>query len=198
MSEILCITNRRLCREDFFTRLEQIARSHPAGIILREKDLSPEEYLALGARALEICAAQGTPCILHGFLNAAIRLKARALHLPLAALERLSQEDKARFEYLGASCHSLEDAKTAQALGAHYIILGNIFETDCKKGLPGRGLEFLREVCRETELPVYAVGGINAQNLPAVIDAGAKGACIMSGFALCPAVGEFMARLKKA
>ena len=73
MSEILCITNRRLCREDFFTRLEQIARSHPAGIILREKDLSPEEYLALGARALEICAAQGTPCILHGFLNAAIR-----------------------------------------------------------------------------------------------------------------------------
>ena len=80
----------------------------------------------------------------------------------MAALERLSQEDKARFEYLGASCHSLEDAKTAQALGAHYIILGNIFETDCKKGLPGRGLEFLREVCRETELPVYAVGGINA------------------------------------
>ena len=39
MSEVLCVTNRQLCREDFLTRLERIAAAKPAGIILREKDL---------------------------------------------------------------------------------------------------------------------------------------------------------------
>ena len=44
MSDILCVTNRALCKEDFLQRVEKIAANHPKGIILREKDLSEEEY----------------------------------------------------------------------------------------------------------------------------------------------------------
>ena len=47
MSDILCVTSRSLCREDFLTRLERIAAAGPAGVILREKDLPPEDYRAL-------------------------------------------------------------------------------------------------------------------------------------------------------
>ena len=43
MSDILCITNRLLCKEDFLTRIEKIAGAHPAGIVLREKDLKEDE-----------------------------------------------------------------------------------------------------------------------------------------------------------
>ena len=43
-SDIFCVTNRRLCREDFLKRIEKIAACRPAGIILREKDMLPEEY----------------------------------------------------------------------------------------------------------------------------------------------------------
>ena len=42
MSDILCVTNRSLCREDFSCRIEALAAAHPAGIILREKDLSEQ------------------------------------------------------------------------------------------------------------------------------------------------------------
>ena len=57
-----------------------------------------------------------------------------------------------------------------------------IFETECKKGVLGKGVEFVREICQKCPLPVYAIGGMNLQRLPLVIDAGAAGCCMMSGF----------------
>ena len=54
MSEILCVTNRHLCREDFLTRMEAVAATGPAGVILREKDLPETEYLELARQTVEI------------------------------------------------------------------------------------------------------------------------------------------------
>lgn len=56
----------------------------------------------------------------------------------------------------------------AQALGATYLLAGHIFDTSCKPGLPGRGLDFLAQVCAAVPLPVYAIGGITAETLPGV------------------------------
>ena len=180
MSDILCVTNRKLCREDFLTRIERIAACHPAGIILREKDMNPADYKELAAAVMEICEQHGVKCILHSFPDVAISLQADAIHLPLHLLRELSQEQKAHFEVLGASCHSVEDALEAQSLGCTYITAGHVFETDCKKGLPGRGLDFLRNVCDAVDIPVYGIGGIDADNIVLVRNAGASGACLMS------------------
>ena len=180
MSDILCVTNRKLCREDFLTRIERIAACHPERIILREKDMNPEDYKELASAVMEICERHGVKCILHSFPDVAISLQANAIHLPLHLLRELSQEQKTHFEVLGASCHSVEDALEAQALGCTYITAGHVFETDCKKGLPGRGLDFLRNVCAAVDIPVYGIGGIDADNIALVRNAGANGACLMS------------------
>ena len=185
MSEIFCVTNRTLCRENFLTRLKRIAACHPAGIILREKDLSPDEYKALAAQVMELCAGYEVPCILHSFVDAALELHAEAIHLPLHILREMTPEQKAQFRTIGASCHSAEDAVEAQCLGCTYITAGHVFETDCKKDLPGRGVDFLKAVCGSVSIPVYAIGGISADNLCSVRDAGAKGACVMSGLMRC-------------
>ena len=58
MSDILCVTKRSLCKEDFLVRIEKIAKTEAAGIILREKDLSKEEYQALAEKVLAICQRQ--------------------------------------------------------------------------------------------------------------------------------------------
>lgn len=185
MSEILCVTNRTLCREDFLTRLERIAACHPAGIILREKDLSPGEYKALAAQVMGLCTRYEVPCILHSFVDAALELHADALHLPLHILREMTPERKAQFRTIGASCHSVEEAMEAQRLGCTYITAGHVFETDCKKDLPGRGIAFLKIVCESVSLPVYAIGGISVENMHSVRSAGAKGACVMSGLMRC-------------
>jgi len=180
MSDILCVTNRKLCREDFLTRIRRIAQCRVAGILLREKDMEPTEYMALAAAVMEICELYGVKCILHSFADVAVALRAEALHLPLALLRELSPKEKAPFTILGASCHSVEEALEAQALGCTYITAGHVFETDCKKGLAGRGTAFLQNVCAAVDIPVYAIGGINAENIALVRNAGAAGACLMS------------------
>mgnify|MGYP002514022254 CR=1 FL=1 len=197
MSDILCVTNRKLCREDFLTRIERIAACHPAGIILREKDRKPEDYKELAAAVMEICEQHGVRCILHSFPDVAISLQADAIHLPLHLLRAMPQEQKAHFKVLGASCHSVEDALEAQILGCTYITAGHVFETDCKKGLPGRGLDFLRNVCAAVEIPVYGIGGIDADNIALVRNAGASGACLMSSLMTAGDVTKLMKAMEE-
>lgn len=185
MSDIICVTNRALCTDDFLQQLTRIAQAAPAAILLREKDLPEAEYKQLAASVLAICRKHHVPCILHSFVNAAIQLGHDSIHLPLPLLRQMSPEQKAQFSVIGASCHSSSDAKEAEGLGCTYITAGHVFMTDCKKGLPPRGLTFLQEVCESVSIPVYAIGGIDADNVAEVRAAGAKGACVMSGLMCC-------------
>jgi thiamine-phosphate pyrophosphorylase len=196
MSDILCVTNRRLCGEDFLKRIDALAACHPAGIILREKDLTAQEYQRLALQALAICQKHHTRCILHGFADAALALNAAAIHLPLEQLRQLDDRQKASFSVLGASCHSLSDALEAQRLGCTYITAGHIFDTNCKKGLPERGITFLREIVHAVKLPVYAIGGIDRQNMAQIRRAGAAGACVMSGAMQCDDVRAYLKDLE--
>jgi len=185
MSDIICVTNRSLCGGDFLAQTEKIAAAHPKAIILREKDLSPEEYTELAGKVMDICKRQDTLCILHSFTEAALELGADAIHLPLHKLLELPEDIRKRFRLIGASCHSVSDALQAQQAGASYITAGHVFATDCKKGLPPRGLDFLRDVCGAVSIPVYAIGGISPQNMKDTLACGAAGGCIMSGLMKC-------------
>lgn len=192
MSDLICITNRKLCSNNFSDQIEMISSAHPKAIVLREKDLSEKEYEQLARQVMQICQKHGTQCILHSFSNVAIALGAEAVHMPLPLLQKMTPQEKSHFQIIGASCHSLEEAKEAQDLGCTYITAGHIFLTDCKKGLPGRGLPFLEEICKAVRIPVYAIGGISSQNIESVRKTGAAGACIMSGFMRCKTVEEIM------
>lgn len=92
--------------------------------------------------------------------------------------------EKEWFTTVGTSVHSLKQANLAMHLQADYMTAGHIFETDCKKGLPGRGLSFLSKVVCKSEVPVYGIGGISADNAGQIMETGAAGVCIMSGFML--------------
>lgn len=179
----LCVTNRKLCQGDFYERIQQIIRNREAdAILLREKDLSRSEYKKLAEQVLWICQETDVTCILHTFWESALKLQCRNIHLPLDILETLPAREKIHFQRIGASVHSVEQARRAEKSGADYVIAGHVFETDCKRGLPGRGLEFIREVTESVHIPVYGIGGICQENAEAVVRAGAAGVCVMSGF----------------
>lgn len=197
MSNILCVTNRHLCGEQFCSQIEKIAKAHPAGIILREKDLSEAEYKKLAENVMGICKIYDVPCILHSFVNVAVHLQCDAIHLPLYRLLEITEEEKSRFSVLGASCHSAKDALIAEKNGCTYITAGHVFDTDCKKGLPGRGIDFLRDVCENISIPVYAIGGICPENMGQVRAAGAAGACVMSGAMKCEEPEELLREFSK-
>ena len=196
MCDIIVLTNHSICRDNFLTRIELLAKAHPKAIVLREKEFSESEYIKLAKEVISKCNQYGTICILHNYVSAAKVLKHNALHLPLPVLRSLSPEERSMFKILGASCHSVEEAKEAEALNCTYITAGHIFDTDCKRGLPGRGLDFLKNICNAISIPVYAIGGIDSANISDVLSAGAAGACVMSGAMVCGNVPEYLASFK--
>ncbi|MCD8197207.1 MAG: thiamine phosphate synthase [Lachnospiraceae bacterium] len=177
--KIICVSNRKLAG-DFPAQLARVARAGVDGIILREKDLSETEYEELATRAKAICEEYSVPLTLHTYGEAALRLGIRRLHLPLHMLLAMEETKKRKFDVLGASVHAPEEAVAAEAAGAAYVTAGHVFATDCKKGLPPRGIPFLGEVCEAVHIPVYAIGGITPQNAPLCAEAGAAGVCLMS------------------
>lgn len=198
MSDVLCITNRGLCHRGFLEQVREIASCRPRGIVLREKDLSPEDYQSLACEVLDICRASGTECILHSHVDVALALGVRSIHLPLGLLRVMGDDAKRHFECIGASCHSVDDALEAERLGCSYITAGHVFETDCKAGVPGRGLEFLRQVCSAVSIPIYGIGGIDARNANRVREAGASGVCVMSSAMACDDVRACLGALSRA
>ena len=194
MFRIICVTNRKLCAGDFIARLSEISRGGADYVILREKDLNETEYAELAARALGAC---GERLVLHGTGALPLLRRLPRLHLPLAILEN-NPALRREAELLGVSVHSPEEAKRAESLGADYVTAGHIFDTSCKSGVPGRGRGFLRETAASVRIPVYAIGGISAGNAAAVRDAGAAGACVMSGLMSCQDARAELEALRRA
>ena len=181
-SRFIAVTNRHLCTHTFEEHVERICRAHPKALILREKDLTEDEYRKLAEETISICSRYGVQFIAHSFPETALALGCDAIHLPLH-LMRGYADMMHEFSVAGTSVHSLEEAVEAEQSGASYISAGHIFSTDCKKGVPPRGLDFLREVCSSVSIPVYAIGGIRIDEaqLQELLDCGAAGGCVMSG-----------------
>ena len=128
-----------------------------------------KDYFQLATKALKICEKNGVTFIPHTFVDTAKRLNSRGLHMPLEKLKEMSDLDRRNFSILGASCHNLSAVREAEKLGCTSVILGHIFQTACKADLPPRG--------------IYEV-----------MDNGAGGACIMSGFMNCSDVKGYIER----
>lgn len=182
MFKIICVTNRKMC-SDLEDRAETLHK-YNVPVILREKDLSCEEYTSLARKVLQVCP----DVILHTYTEAAQIMEVKRIHMPLGRLDRGT---KKKFDLLGVSVHSPEEAVRAQELGADYVIAGHIFKTDCKKGVEPRGVEFLEAAVKSVNIPVYAIGGITPDNIKFVKKAGAAGVCVMSGFMQCDSAEEY-------
>ena len=167
---------------NFLQSIEMIAKSEVEAIILREKDLSEDEYFLLAKKVKEICDKYNKKLIIHSFIDVAKKLGIKNIQLPFSkfiAVDNLHKD----FESIGTSVHSVEDAVLAEKSGADYIIAGHIFATVCKIGLPPRGVEFLSKVCNAVNIPVYAIGGIDDNSVAELSYLNCNnfsGVCVMS------------------
>ncbi len=180
----VAVTNRRLCESSLGEQIARLANEkihRPDLLILREKDLPENEYEALAREVLSLCEDLNLRCILHTYVETARRLRVDGIHLPFS-LWRKHLEELSDFSFLGVSVHSVEEARFAQEHGVSYLTAGHIFATDCKKGAPPRGLNFLKEVCESVYVPVYAIGGITPQRIPEIVQGcpSIAGVCMMS------------------
>ncbi len=181
MFDVICVTARN-CSTDFMTSIENIAKSSVSSIVLREKDLTEDEYFILAEKVRKICRRYNKNLIIHNFISVAKKLKIKQIHLPFSVFCECKDVHDF-FEKIGTSVHSVKDAVYAQNNGADYITAGHIFATDCKKGLAPRGTEFLNEICKSVDIPVYAIGGIDENIVKLLSETDCNnfcGVCVMS------------------
>ena len=191
------ISNRKLCEnENLEKQIKKIFSAYEKKIILknfeivtltlREKDLGKNEYLNLVEKIYPICKRYRIDLILHQNydLNLDEKYKIEGIHLSYDNFKSLNKNIREelikKYKRIGVSIHSLEEAKDVENLGATYVVAGHIFETDCKKGLEPRGLNFIKELSSILTIPIFAIGGINEENSNLVLNSGAFGVCMMS------------------
>lgn len=172
------ITNRNIVKcGDLYSVLQKAVEGGVDSIILREKDLPFEELVLVAEKIKDIIADKNVRLIVNGNIEVARKIKAEGFHIGFKNFI----EKKYEFDgLLGVSVHSLEEAVLAEKNGANYILAGHVYETDCKKGLEPRGIDFIRTITSNVNIPVIALGGINEKNINNVLSAGADGVAVMS------------------
>lgn len=151
-------------------------------IQIREKDASTREFYEVAKEVKEVTSKYNIPLIINDRIDIAIAIDAEGVHLgqsdmPLKLARKILGKDK----IIGISANNLEEALEAQKDGADYVGLGPIFYTGTKKDIDEPiGVQGLREITENIDIPSVAIGGINKENAKLVLESGVQGISLIS------------------
>ena len=162
--------------------LEQALAGGVKAVQLREKDLSGKALFELAEKTRRLCDRYQASLLINDRIDVALAVDAAGVQitgvsLPVDVARNLLGPRK----LLGASTHSLEEARQAQNDGADFILFGPVYLTPSKAafGAP-KGLQTLKKILANVSLPVYAIGGIKAEHIAELRSLGVRGVALIS------------------
>ncbi len=192
--QLYAITERRL-----FPTLQALidqavfwARGGVDFVQIREKDLADADLSALAAALADAVreAGRGTRVLLNGAAEMAAATGCDGVHLTAglpdtAIADARTAMRRGTASVISVSCHSAAEVERARERGADLVLFAPVFEKQAgAKTLPGQGLEALADACRVAgPMPVFALGGVTAENAQDCVDAGAAGIAAIRLFA---------------
>jgi len=199
---VLVTDSARMRRRQPPVELHDVVRDAVLGgvniVQLREKHLSTQDLVELGLRVRDAIAGRAL-FFVNGDINAARTLAADGIHLPSYGPTirdvRAALGDR---PLVSLAVHSTDQARAEEREGADLLQLGTAFETTSKRGVSPLGVEGVREVCASVKVPVVAVGGINRDNAPSLLQAGARGVAVMGAIMDAPDARAAAAALRQA
>jgi len=132
--------------------------------------------------------------IINDRVDIALAVDADGVHLgkddlPIKVARKLLGKDK----IIGISVKSVKEAISAERQSANYVSIGPIFFTTTKKNAHKPvGISVIREIKKNINIPLVAIGGINLKNAKGVIDAGADCICAISAVVGKPNLKEII------
>lgn len=165
---------------------------------LRAKNHSTAEIEKLGHELRSVTAGKSVPLIINDHPRIARNIEADGVHLgqddlPIAEARKIVGPECA----IGRSTHSVDQAIRAFCEGADYIGFGPIFATPTKPDYSPIGLEEIARVHESVRIPIFCIGGIKLENLPNVIEAGARRVVIVSGLLQATDPAEYARSARK-
>jgi thiamine-phosphate pyrophosphorylase len=148
----------------------------------RQKSGSTREMIEIARNMKRLCSEAGVTFIVNDRLDVAIAAEADGVHLgqddfPIPMARELLGEGR----IIGGSAATLDEARKCLSEGADYVGFGPVYPTSSKDDAgPVSGIDILKQVVEIIPLPIIAIGGVGAENIPDVMRAGAHGIAVIS------------------
>lgn len=170
---------------DQYSYLDSIRLALEGGcrwVQLRMKDASIQDFLSIGKEVRRLCDSYQATFILDDHVELVREIGADGVHLgkkdmPVAEARKLLGNDC----IIGGTANTFDDVKMHYEASANYIGCGPFRFTTTKQGLaPVLGLEGYRNIIAQMSaegihLPMVAIGGITAEDIPAIMQTGVSG-----------------------
>jgi thiamine-phosphate pyrophosphorylase len=181
--DLYLVTDRTQTRgHDLLWVLKQALAGGVKAVQLREKDLGGKELFQLAEKARNLCERYDAALFINDRVDVALAVDAAGVQLGKASLPiEIARSILGPQKYIGASIHSLTEGQQAERGGADFVLFGPVYFTPSKAsfGAP-QGLAALATIVEMLSLPVYAIGGVTADNTAAVRRLGARGVALIA------------------
>jgi len=161
--------------ENIFATVEAALQGGLTLVQYRDKDRDDEDRFHIASKLCQICHQYNALFIVNDRVDLALAVDADGVHLgqqdmPVAFARKLLGSQR----IIGRSTTSPDEMRRALEEGADYLGVGPVHETPTKAGKAASGLEYVRYAAENSPVPWFAIGGINTENVNAVIGAGAQ------------------------
>lgn len=182
LSKLYAITERSLIQDSLSADIAS-AISGGAGMIqLREKNISQEQYIEYAKDALRVCREMGAKLIINDDPEVCRAVGADGVHLGQSdGSPREARKILGENMIIGVTAKTPEQVYAAISGGADYIGTGAVFGTATKTDAMKMDIATLKHLVSLSPIPVYAIGGINADNVMLLKNTGIHGIAVVSG-----------------
>ncbi|MEW6109205.1 MAG: thiamine phosphate synthase [Nitrospirota bacterium] len=194
LSGICFITDKKYNKLSLYETAFNVLKAGVRIIQYREKEQTRRCIYENALKLRRLTRHFNALLIINDHADIALALDADGVHLgqedlPLKEARKIMGE-----KIVGISTHNLEQAEKAEEGGADYIGFGPVFHTTTKDAGEPVGIDNLRIIKQNVDIPVMAIGGINPDNIESVINAGADAAAVATAI-LKGDIAENTARL---
>jgi len=149
----------------------------------RDKQNNKKKILKNAFEIRKLTKKNNTLFIVNDFLDIALLSGADGVHLGQNDIPiKYAREITPNGFIIGKSTHSLEQAKEARKNGADYIGIGPVFQTPTKENYKPIGIDRVREVVNNIDIPVVAIGGLTLNNISILREVGIRNFAMVREF----------------
>ena len=161
--------------------VKEVLKNGATFLQIREKDLNEADFETEAKKLQDICREYHVPYVVNDNVEIAIKIGADGVHVGQSDIKgrdirALIGSDK----ILGISAGTVEEAIAAEQGGADYIGVGAVFGTSTKKNARNMSIDRLKEIVEAVNIPVVAIGGINASNISELAGSKVDGVAVVS------------------
>ena len=171
--------------------VKEVLKNGATFLQIREKDLNEADFETEAKKLQGICREYHVPYVVNDNVEIATKIGADGVHVGQSDIKgrdirALIGSDK----ILGISAGTVEEAIAAEQAGADYIGVGAVFGTSTKKNARKMSIDRLKEIVEAVNIPVVAIGGINASNISELAGSKVDGVAVVSAIFAAENPGE--------